>query len=195
MLVKKTHPLPIEFVVRGYLTGSAWNSYKKDRSCCGVLLADGLNEFDEFPEPIFTPATKVDSGHDENISYSEMSNIIGTDLSVKLRDISIKLFEYAHSKLLSKGIILADTKFEFGLDESGNVLLIDEALTPDSSRFWSLQDYQKGKLITNFDKQILRDYLLSTSWDRNSQPPDLPADILIKTYERYEQIYNILVSP
>ncbi len=194
MLVKKTHPLPIEFVIRGYITGSAWNSYKHNKKCCGIDLPEGLNEFDKFAEPIFTPATKAESGHDENISFQEMSNIIGKELSIKLQDISIKLYEFAHAKLLTKGIILADTKFEFGLDDDGTLLLIDEALTPDSSRFWSLADYNNGKLITNFDKQILRDYLLNTGWDKNSEPPDLPDNIIVETYKRYEQIYNILVG-
>ena len=195
MLVMKTHPLPIEFVVRGYIAGSAWNSYKQNKKCCGIDLPDGLNEFDKFAEPIFTPATKAENGHDENISFEEMTNIIGKELSMITKDVSIKLYEFAHNKLLSKGVILADTKFEFGLDDDGNLLLIDEALTPDSSRFWSLDDYNNGKLITNYDKQILRDYLLSTNWDKNSEPPDLPENIIDATYHRYEQIYNIIISP
>jgi phosphoribosylaminoimidazole-succinocarboxamide synthase len=194
MVVMKTNPLPIEFVVRGYVAGSAWKEYKENGTICGIKLPDGLREFEKLPEPIFTPATKAESGHDENISFDEMVQIIGLEKSKFLENKSIELYNFAHNLLESKGIILADTKFEFGEMESGELILIDEALTPDSSRFWLKSSYAPGVNQINFDKQVLRDYLLSTDWDRNSPPPDLPEDIIHKTLDKYTEAYNLITK-
>ena len=194
MLVQKTKPLPIEFVVRGYITGSAWKEYLSNKSVCGIPLPDGLQEYDQLQTPIFTPATKNETGHDENITFEQMKSIIYESLSFKLRHISIELYKYAHDFLWEKGLILADTKFEFGIGNSGEILLIDEALTPDSSRFWSKKDYLSGEPPINFDKQVLRDYLLNSGWDRNSDPPDLPAEIIEKTLNRYKEAYFLITG-
>lgn len=194
MLVQKTNPLPIEFVVRGYITGSAWREYKTSQSVCGVKLAKGLQEFDQLEHPIFTPATKNDTGHDENITFEQMTKIIDESLSIKLKHISIELYKFAHDFLWERGLILADTKFEFGLSANGEILMIDEALTPDSSRFWLKDDYLVGNSPINFDKQVLRDYLLNCGWDRNSEPPDLPVEIIEKTLERYKKAYHLITG-
>lgn len=194
MMVQKTTPLPIEFVVRGYITGSAWKEYMQNKSICGVPLAEGLNEFDQLDKPIFTPASKNEVGHDENITFDQMSKKIEPSLAIKLRHISINLYEFAHDFLWDKGLILADTKFEFGLKTNGEILLIDEALTPDSSRFWLKEDYIKGNPPINFDKQVLRDYLLGCGWDRNSEPPDLPNEIINKTLERYKEALKLITE-
>ncbi len=194
MLVQKTQPLPIEFVVRGYITGSAWKEYQNHSSVCGVTLPKGMQEFDQLDNPIFTPATKNDIGHDENISFEQMSLIIGDSLSLKLKHISVELYKFAHDFLWEKGLILADTKFEFGLGSNGEILLIDEALTPDSSRFWLKDDYLIGNPPINFDKQVLRDYLLNCGWDRNSLPPDLPDEIIQKTLLRYQEAFHLITG-
>jgi phosphoribosylaminoimidazole-succinocarboxamide synthase (EC 6.3.2.6) len=194
MLVQKTRPLPIEFVVRGYITGSAWKEYLAHQSVCGIQLPEGLQEFDQLPNPIFTPATKNDLGHDENITFEQMKNIIDESLSLKLRHISIELYKYAHDFLWEKGLILADTKFEFGTGSQGEIILIDEALTPDSSRFWLKDDYLSGNTPINFDKQVLRDYLLNCGWDRNSNPPDLPEEIIEKTLARYKDALFLITG-
>ncbi len=194
MLVQKTNPLPIEFVVRGYITGSAWKEYQKQKSVCGIDLPDGLKEFDQLDIPIFTPATKNDIGHDENITFEQMTKIIDASLSIKLKNISIQLYQFAHDFLWEKGLILADTKFEFGLSDNGEIMLIDEALTPDSSRFWLKNDYLNGDNPINFDKQVLRDYLLNCGWDRNSPPPDLPKEILEKTLSRYQEAFLLITG-
>lgn len=194
MLVQKTNPLPVEFVVRGYITGSAWKEYQKQSSVCGVSLPKGLQEFDQLDYPIFTPAKKNDVGHDENITFEQMTLIIGDSLSVKLKHISVELYKFAHDFLWEKGLILADTKFEFGLGSNGEILLIDEALTPDSSRFWLKDDYLIGNPPINFDKQVLRDYLLNCDWDRNSPPPDLPDEIIQKTLLRYQEVFHLITG-
>lgn len=194
MLVKKTEPLPIEFVVRGYIAGSAWSEYKKNGTCCGISLPAGLVEFQQLPEPIFTPATKAESGHDENISFEQMCDIIGKEDSEYLKSKSIELYQFGHSFLEKKGLILADTKFEFGRNDSGEIILIDEALTPDSSRFWLKSNYSPGVNQINFDKQVLRDYLLSTDWDRNSTPPHLPDEIITKTLEKYNEAFKMILN-
>ncbi len=194
MLVQKTRPLPIEFVVRGYITGSAWKEYLTHQSVCGIQLPEGLQEFDQLPNPIFTPATKNDLGHDENITFEQLKKIIDESLSLKLRHISIELYKYAHDFLWEKGLILADTKFEFGIGSQGEIILIDEALTPDSSRFWLKDDYLSGKNPINFDKQVLRDYLLNCGWDRNSNPPDLPEEIIEKTLARYKDALFLITG-
>lgn len=194
MLVQKTQPLPIEFVVRGYITGSAWKEYNAYQSVCGIQLPDGLQEFDQLPYPIFTPATKNDSGHDENITFEQMKSIIDESLSLKLRYISIELYKFAHDFLWEKGLILADTKFEFGISKQGKILLIDEAITPDSSRFWLKDDYLSGNPPINFDKQVLRNYLLNCGWDRNTNPPDIPEDIIEKTLVRYKDALFLITG-
>lgn len=194
MLVHKTNPLPVEFVVRGYITGSAWKEYQNNKTVCGVSLPEGLQEFEQLINPIFTPATKNDVGHDENITFEQMTKIIDSSLSIKLKHISIELYKYAHDFLWEKGLILADTKFEFGLSNNGEILLIDEALTPDSSRFWLKEDYLMGNPPINFDKQVLRDYLLNSGWDRNSPPPDLPEEIIQKTLNRYQEAYFLITG-
>ncbi|OGU57807.1 MAG: phosphoribosylaminoimidazolesuccinocarboxamide synthase [Ignavibacteria bacterium GWF2_33_9] len=194
MLVKKTNPFPVEFVVRGYVAGSAWKEYKTNGTICGITLPKGLKEFQQLPEPIFTPATKAESGHDENISFEEMCEIIGKEKGEYLRSKSIELFNFGHQLLNEKGLILADTKFEFGENDKGEIILIDEALTPDSSRFWLKSTYAPGIDQMNFDKQVLRDYLLSTDWDRNSPPPDLPDEIIMKTLAKYNEALKMIIK-
>lgn len=194
MLVRKAKPLPVEFVVRGYVAGSGWKEYKANKSICGVQLPDGLVEYSKLPKPIFTPATKADSGHDENIDFDTASNIIGLETAEYLRQKSIDLYEFAYNKMYEKGIILADTKFEFGYLESGEIILIDEALTPDSSRFWLAENYQPDITPTNFDKQILRDYLESLTWNKQYPPPHLPDEIITKTLDKYIQAYKIITG-
>ncbi len=190
MLVKKCKPLPVECIVRGFIAGSGWKEYKKNHSICEIRLPEGLVEYSQLPEAIYTPSTKANKGHDENISFSKSIEIIGIKLAEELREKSLQLYEYAFDYLLQRGIILADTKFEFGLDESDNVILIDEALTPDSSRFWLKEHYAPGKPQINFDKQILRDYLESISWNKQPPPPELPERIILKTREKYLEAYN-----
>jgi phosphoribosylaminoimidazole-succinocarboxamide synthase len=193
MLVKKAQAFPIEFVVRGYIAGSAWKEYQKYRTINGLELPPGLQEFEKLPEPIFTPSTKETDKHDENITFEKMANIIGEDYAKYLRDKSIELYLFAQNYIEKKGLILADTKFEFGINSNGNVILIDEALTPDSSRYWAKSTYAVGVEQNNFDKQVLRDYLLSTNWDRNSEPPDLPEEIIQKTLAKYEEAQRIIL--
>lgn len=193
MLVKKAQAFPIEFVVRGYIAGSAWKEYQKYRTINGLELPSGLQEFEKLPEPIFTPSTKETDKHDENITFEKMANIIGEDYAKYLRDKSIELYLFAQNYIEKKGLILADTKFEFGLKSNGEVILIDEALTPDSSRYWAKSTYAVGVEQNNFDKQVLRDYLLSTNWDRNSEPPDLPEEIIQKTLAKYEEAQRIIL--
>jgi phosphoribosylaminoimidazole-succinocarboxamide synthase len=173
MLVKKTKVIPIECIVRGYISGSAWNSYKKDGTVCGMKLPGGLQESDQFPEPLFTPSTKAKSGHDINISQAEMKKLIDADVANKLNDYSLKIYNIAAEYARKRGIIIADTKFEFGI-YNNEIIWIDEALTPDSSRFWPAESYEPGKPQPSFDKQYVRDYLNSIGWDHNSTPPHLP---------------------
>ncbi|MGB9701864.1 MAG: phosphoribosylaminoimidazolesuccinocarboxamide synthase [Candidatus Kapaibacteriota bacterium] len=193
MLVKKAQAFPIEFVVRGYIAGSAWKEYQKSGTINGLELPPGLQEFEKLPEPLFTPSTKETDKHDENITFEKMANIIGEDYAKYLRDKSIELYLFAQNYIEKKGLILADTKFEFGLNSNGDVILIDEALTPDSSRYWAKSTYAVGVEQNNFDKQVLRDYLLSTNWDRNSEPPDLPEEIIQKTLAKYEEAQRIIL--
>jgi phosphoribosylaminoimidazole-succinocarboxamide synthase len=186
MFVKKTKPLPIECVVRGYISGSGWKEYKESRSVCGIRLPDGLVESDKLPEPIFTPATKEDVGkHDENITFERAAGMIGKDLAVRVRDITIAIYKRAATIAEQKGIIIADTKLEFGIDEKGELILIDELLTPDSSRFWPMDKYKPGKGQESFDKQFVRDYLDSVSFNRKPPPPKLPEDVIFKTSALY----------
>ena len=191
MLVRKTKVLPVECVVRGYLAGSGWKEYRASGKVCGIKLSDGLRESDQLPEPLFTPSTKAEAGHDENISFKEMEKITGSVLAKKIRKVSLELYNKATLHALSKGIIIADTKFEFGLD-GDDLVLIDEIFTPDSSRFWPLASYEPGRGQPSLDKQFVRDYLETTGWDKKSDPPALPADIIAKTSQKYLEIYRLL---
>ena len=191
MLVRKTKVVPIECVIRGYLSGSGWKEYKKSNKICGIKLPEGLVESDRLPEPIFTPSTKADVGHDENITFKEMGKLVGEALAKKIRKVSLDLYNRATLHALSKGIIIADTKFEFGLD-GDELVLVDEIFTPDSSRFWPLATYSPGKGQPSLDKQFVRDYLETTGWDKKSDPPVLPAEIIAKTSQKYIEIYRLL---
>jgi len=193
MLVKKAKVLPVECVVRGYLAGSGWAEYQRSGTVCGIKLPQGLKESSKLEQPIFTPSTKAEEGHDLNISFEEAVRIIGDDHARKLRDTSIAVYEKARDLAEKRGIIVADTKFEFGLIE-GNVVLIDEVLTPDSSRFWSIKDYAPGKSQDSYDKQIVRDYLNTLDWGKTYPGPELPPEIARKTSERYKEIYTILTG-
>lgn len=185
MLVKRTKVLPVECIVRGYISGSFWKAYQKDTNVCGFQLPEGMLESDKFAEPLFTPSTKAEQGeHDENISVEQMEEIIGADLARRAAEVSIRLYEKAADYAKSKGIIIADTKFELGLIDD-ELILIDEVLTPDSSRFWPFDQYQPGQGQPSFDKQFLRDYLSSLDWDKTPPAPDLPVEIIEKTKSRY----------
>lgn len=196
MLVKKTRALPVECVVRGYLAGSGWKEYRERGSVCGIPLPEGLLESSKLEEPIFTPATKAREGeHDENITFEKAEDLIGKYLAGKVRDISIALYLRARDMAERKGIIIADTKFEFGIDEqTGELILIDEALTPDSSRFWPRDEYKPGGPQRSFDKQFVRDYLSSIDWDKNPPAPSLPPDVVEKSSEKYHEALRILVD-
>lgn len=190
MLVRKCKPLPIEAIVRGYIAGSGWKEYQKNGTICGIPLPKGLVEFQKLPEPIFTPSTKAEVGHDENVDFEYAKNILGTELAEQVREISLSLFNFASNFLESRNLILADTKFEFGIDDNGNLMLIDEVLTPDSSRFWLKEDYAPGKPQYNFDKQVLRDYLESLNWNKVPPPPHLPESVIEKIVEKYKEAYQ-----
>lgn len=194
MLVKKAKPLPIECIVRGYLSGSFWKAYQKDTTVCGFKLPSGMVESDKFETPLFTPSTKAEQGeHDENISIAQMEELVGKSEAEKIIDVCIKLYAKAADYALSKGIIIADTKFELGMFE-GELILIDEVLTPDSSRFWPLDQYTPGKGQPSFDKQFLRDYLATLDWDKTPPPPTLPEDILEKTGARYKEAVDKIIG-
>ena len=188
MIVKKAKVVPIECVVRGYLAGSGWKEYRQSQSVCGVPLPAGLTESERLPEPIFTPATKEESGHDENISFERMVEIVGAETSERLKALSLKIYQAAAEYALTKGIIIADTKFEFGFHE-GELLLVDEVLTPDSSRFWPVDEYRTGVSPPSFDKQFVRNWLETTTWDKNSPPPRMPPEIAIRTREKYAEAH------
>ena len=193
MLVRKCIPLPIEFVVRGYLAGSGWAEYQRSETICGSRLPSGLVESAELPEPIFTPATKATTGHDENISFDRVVEIIGPELAEQIRDLSLQIYNRARESALEKGIILCDTKFEFGM-EGSRLLLIDEVLTPDSSRFWPVDEYEPGKSQPSFDKQFIRDFLETLDWDKNPPGPELPRAIVEATSQRYLEAYRRLTG-
>lgn len=193
MVVRKTEVVPIECVVRGYLAGSGWKEYQANQTVCGIALPVGLLQADQLPEPIFTPATKADSGHDENISFEETCNEIGEELANKLRNISIGIYTKASEFARERGIILADTKFEFGLD-NGEIILIDEVLTPDSSRYWPADRYERGRSPFSYDKQFVRDWLETTDWDKNSPPPSMPDEIATKTRAKYIEAFEVLTG-
>lgn len=191
MLVKKAKPVPVECIVRGYLSGSGWKEYKEKGTVCGISLPQRLVESSRLTEPIFTPSTKAEGGHDINVSFEDLINIVGSDTAERLREMSLEIYSKARDMAGKKGIIVADTKFEFGFYDSG-LILIDELLTPDSSRFWSARDYMPGRSQNSFDKQIVRDYLLTLDWDKTPPGPVLPDDIVAKTAERYKEIMEIL---
>ena len=200
MLVKRLKPLPVEAVVRGYLAGSGWKEYQQSQSVCGVALPAGLQNASKLPEPIFTPATKAEMGdHDENIDFARMSQIVGPELAVRIRDIAIQLYQRAAVLALSKGIIIADTKFEFGLDSDGTLTLMDEVLTPDSSRFWPVEGYAPGINPPSYDKQFVRDWLEQARvggqpWNKKAPAPALPADVIAKTADKYREALRRLLT-
>jgi len=194
MLVKRTEVFPVECVVRGYLSGSGWKDYQRTGQVCGHNLPAGLRDSEKLETPIFTPATKAETGHDENISENQMAEIVGRQVMEQLRGISLRLYQEASDYARGRGIIIADTKFEFGRDQSGNVTLIDEVLTPDSSRFWPLDSYEVGKSQASFDKQFVRDYLVSINWDKQPPCPELPAEIARATTARYLEAYELLTG-
>ncbi len=193
MLVLRAEPILVECVVRGYISGSGWAEYKNRGTLAEVELPGGMRESEELDEPHFTPATKADSGHDENISIGEMANMLGSDLTETLRRYSVSLYEHARVYARGKGIIIADTKFEFGIADD-KVILIDEVLTPDSSRFWDTRDYRPGIAPPSFDKQYVRDWLVASGWDKEPPAPELPADVVASTTEKYREAYERLAG-
>ncbi len=195
VIVRRLKALPLEAVVRGYLIGSGWKDYQKTGSVCGVALPANLSQASRLPAPIFTPATKAAAGqHDENISFAEVEKLIGAPLATRVRDTAIALYEFAAAHASSRGIIIADTKFEFGVDENGTLTLIDEAVTPDSSRFWPADTYRPGTSPPSFDKQFVRDYLETLDWNKKAPGPKLPADIIAKTSEKYREALRRLTG-
>jgi phosphoribosylaminoimidazole-succinocarboxamide synthase len=194
MVVKKLKPLPIEAVVRGYIIGSGWKDYQKTGKVCGIELPKGLQQAQKLPAPIFTPATKAETGHDENISFDEVVKLIGKEKAEKVRDISIRLYKEASEFAAKKGIIIADTKFEFGLNDRSEIVLIDEVLTADSSRFWPADSYKVGMSPPSFDKQYVRDYLETLDWDKTPPAPKLPAEVINKTSEKYREALQRLTG-
>jgi phosphoribosylaminoimidazole-succinocarboxamide synthase len=193
MIVKKAKPLAIECIVRGYLSGSGLKEYKKSQTVCGIQLPAGLVDSSELPEPIFTPSTKAEQGHDENINFEQAQKIVGTELATQARDLSLKIYKAGRDYAKQRGIIIADTKFEFGLFE-GKLILIDEVLTPDSSRFWPADQYAPGKGQPSFDKQFVRDYLETLTWDKTPPGPKLPEDVVNKTSAKYLEAYDKLTG-
>jgi phosphoribosylaminoimidazole-succinocarboxamide synthase len=194
MLVKRTEVFPVECVVRGYLSGSGWKDYQRTGQVCGHQLPTGLRDSEKLAESIFTPATKAETGHDENISEAQMAEIVGRDAMEKLREVSLRLYTEASDYARGRGIIIADTKFEFGRDHAGAITLIDEVLTPDSSRFWPLDSYEVGKSQASFDKQFVRDYLESINWDKQPPCPELPNEIARATTARYLEAYELITG-
>jgi phosphoribosylaminoimidazole-succinocarboxamide synthase len=195
MIVRKLKPLPVEAIVRGYLIGSGWKDYQRTGAVCGIELPSGLRIADRLPEVIFTPSSKAAAGaHDENIDYTRLTELLGTDMAARVRDVSLRLYSEAADYARERGIIIADTKFEFGVDEHGTLTLIDEVLTPDSSRFWPADQYQPGSSPVSFDKQFVRDYLETLDWDKTAPGPALPAEIVTKTAQKYEQARQLLMG-
>lgn len=189
MIIKKTQVIPIECIVRGYLSGSAWKSYQHDGTVCGIKIPSGMVESEQFTETLFTPSTKAETGHDINISIEKMKQIIGPEIAETIQNYSLQIYEKAAQYARKRGIIIADTKFEFG-KINNEIILIDEVLTPDSSRFWPADQYTPGKSQPSFDKQFVRDYLTSTQWDKNSPPPELPEEIIQQTAKKYQEAYE-----
>ena len=195
VIVKKLRALPIEAVARGYLIGSGWKDYQKTGALCGIPLPKGLVLADKLPQPLFTPASKAPKGqHDENISFDDVVKLIGQPLAEKVRDTTLKIYDFAAKYALERGIIIADTKFEFGVDKAGALYLIDEVLTPDSSRFWAADSYQPGTSPASFDKQFVRDYLETLDWDKKAPGPKLPAEVIAKTAEKYQEAFRRLTG-
>jgi phosphoribosylaminoimidazole-succinocarboxamide synthase len=194
VVVRKLKPLPIEAVVRGYLIGSGWKDYQKTGKVCGLSLPQGLQQAQKLPQPIFTPATKAESGHDENISFQEVEKLIGAPLAAKVRDVSIRLYKEAADYAATRGIIIADTKFEFGLDPQNNIVLIDEVLTADSSRFWPADSYRVGISPPSYDKQYVRDYLETLDWNKAPPAPKLPSEVIAKTAQKYREALEKLTG-
>ncbi len=194
VVVKKLQPLPIEAVVRGYIIGSGWKDYQKTGKVCGIELPKGLRQAEKLPEPIFTPATKAGEGHDENISFAEVERLIGKELAAKVREVSIRLYKEASDYAAKRGIIIADTKFEFGLNEKQQIVLIDEVLTADSSRFWPADSYRVGVSPPSYDKQYVRDYLETLEWDKTPPAPKLPPEVIAKTSEKYREALHRLTG-
>lgn len=195
VVCKKLKPVPVEAIVRGYIAGSGWKEYKQHGTVCGIQLPAGLREADKLPEPIFTPSTKAAVGdHDENISYARCEELLGTELAANVRDTAIRLYKAASEYAATRGIIIGDTKFEFGLDENGTLCLMDEALTPDSSRFWPADQYQPGSNPPSYDKQFVRDWLESTGWDKNPPAPALPLEVAEKTAAKYREALERLTA-
>jgi phosphoribosylaminoimidazole-succinocarboxamide synthase len=193
MIVRKARPLAIECVVRGYLAGSGWKEYRVSQSVCGIRLPAGLVESSELPQPIFTPATKAESGHDLNITFEEAVRLVGGEVAEQARDLSLRLYSFARDYARQRGIIIADTKFEFGVAD-GRLILIDEVLTPDSSRFWPAESYQPGRGQPSYDKQFVRDYLETLSWNKQPPAPALPAEVVAKTRDKYLEAYQLLTG-
>ena len=193
-LVRRTEVFPVECVVRGYLEGSGWKDYQATGAICGHKLPPGLKQCDKLLTPIFTPATKAATGHDENIDQLEFARIVGRDTAARLKSLTLSIYNHARDHALTRGIIIADTKFEFGVDKGGNILLIDEVLTPDSSRFWSAETYSPGKAQPSFDKQFVREYLETLDWDKRPPAPVLPPDVAAATAERYLEAYRLLTG-
>ena len=195
IVTRRLQPLPIEAVVRGYLIGSGWRDYQETGQVCGIELPAGLEQAAKLPEPLFTPATKAEAGdHDENISFEAVERLIGVDLAAQVRDVSMQIYERAAEYALARGIIIADTKFEFGQDDEGRLYIIDEILTPDSSRFWPLTGYRTGISPPSFDKQFVRDYLDTLDWDKTAPGPRLPPEVIQQTGDKYREALQILTS-
>ncbi len=195
IVVRRLHPLPVEAIARGYLIGSGWKDYQRSGGVCGIPLPAGLRQADRLPEPIFTPSTKAAVGdHDENVSFAHIADLIGAELAGRIRDLTLRIYAEAADYALTRGIIIADTKFEFGLDDDGTLHLIDEALTPDSSRFWPADQYQPGQSPPSFDKQFVRDYLETLDWDKTPPGPTLPDDIITRTAEKYAEAERRLLG-
>ena len=195
LVVKRLKPLPVEAVVRGYLSGSGWSDYRATGQVCGIDLPDGLQQAEKLPQTLFTPAYKAEAGeHDENISFEKVVELVGEKLAERVRDLSIQIYERAAAYALERGIIIADTKFEFGTDEQGKLYIIDEMLTPDSSRFWPVDGYEVGASPPSFDKQFVRDYLETLDWDKTAPGPDLPREIIEKTAQKYREAYKRLAT-
>jgi len=194
LLARKLDAFPVEAIVRGYIAGSGWNSYQKSGEICGIRLPRGLAFADRLSEPIFTPTTKADKGHDADITLEQLSGSLGRETAEKIRSLSLALFAAASAYALERGIIIADSKFEFGHDGQGNIILIDEIFTPDSSRFWKRDEYRPGNEPPPFDKQYVRNYLLGSAWDRKSTPPELPESVIVSTTDKYGEIFRILTG-
>ena len=193
MLVHRAEVFPIECIARGYIAGSGWKEYKKTGAVCGLTLPPGLRESDKLPEPIFTPSTKAETGHDLNITEREMANVVGDEAAKRLKELTLEVYSQAADFALSRGIIIADTKLEFGVKD-GQVMLVDEVLTPDSSRFWPLEIYEPGRGQQSFDKQYLRDYLETVDWDKQPPPPTIPEEVVARTREKYLEAYRLLTG-